>query len=449
MNTLKKLLLTGAVAFGAAMFSSSAQPFYAPSSGLIAWYPFNGNADNDVSSLYHGAVNGATLTVDRFGASNSAYYFDGVDDYIDFGSSILNAANQATVSCWIKTNDSGSRTKNVWQKRRASNGDGFLLFLVNDHVGAGLNRQPFVSASPYVTSANVLDTNWMHIVVVNDNGLLTLYVNGLFESSISLSAGSLAGSEPLYVGKGFDFDPDGNGDRVYDGNVDDIGIWDRPLSDSEIWDLYRGCTNSVITSQPVDQIKNIGTNATFSFSTIVTPISYVWETDFGLGYQSLFNVGQYSGAFTSSLTVSNVQLRNHYQPFRCIVNISNQCIGTTDVAQIILVDTCITTVYDTVQVSQSSMLTNLIESKSSRYEVSVSPNPSNGQLKITNNIEDFNSEKYEVKIFATDGRLMLSRVILSNVDYVDLKENTSPGVYFVIITNSSNQKIAAAKVLIK
>ena len=53
-----------------------------PGSDLVAYYPFNGNP-NDMSSYeHHGVVNGATLTTDRHGNANSAYYFNG-NDYIN------------------------------------------------------------------------------------------------------------------------------------------------------------------------------------------------------------------------------------------------------------------------------------------------------------------------------------------------------------------------------
>ena len=50
--------------------------------GLVAYYPFNGNADDATSNHNNGAVYGATLTQDRFGNPNSAYYFNGTDNYI-------------------------------------------------------------------------------------------------------------------------------------------------------------------------------------------------------------------------------------------------------------------------------------------------------------------------------------------------------------------------------
>ena len=54
----------------------------APTTGLVAYYPFNSNANDESGSgtIHNGTVNGgASLTGDRFGFSNSAYSFDGVD----------------------------------------------------------------------------------------------------------------------------------------------------------------------------------------------------------------------------------------------------------------------------------------------------------------------------------------------------------------------------------
>ena len=51
--------------------------------GLVAYYPFCGNADDKSGNNHHGTVNGATLTTDRFGNINRAYSFDGQNDFIE------------------------------------------------------------------------------------------------------------------------------------------------------------------------------------------------------------------------------------------------------------------------------------------------------------------------------------------------------------------------------
>lgn len=51
--------------------------------GLVAYYPFNGNANDESGSGNHGTVHGPILNTDRFGAAGNAYDFDGLDDYIE------------------------------------------------------------------------------------------------------------------------------------------------------------------------------------------------------------------------------------------------------------------------------------------------------------------------------------------------------------------------------
>jgi len=68
--------------------------------GLVAYYPFNGNANDESGNGNHGTVNGATLTDNRFGNPNSAYNFDGSNDYIDAPTNF--GYTTFTVTAWIK-----------------------------------------------------------------------------------------------------------------------------------------------------------------------------------------------------------------------------------------------------------------------------------------------------------------------------------------------------------
>ncbi|KPA19280.1 hypothetical protein MHK_000504 [Candidatus Magnetomorum sp. HK-1] len=77
--------------------------------GLVAYYPFNGNANDESGNGNDGVVNGATLTIDRYGNNDSAYLFDGDNDYINVkDSSSLDISSTITISCWIKTKGSAS-----------------------------------------------------------------------------------------------------------------------------------------------------------------------------------------------------------------------------------------------------------------------------------------------------------------------------------------------------
>jgi hypothetical protein len=72
-----KLLLLSLGLIMTAQIIYSQVPSYVPSNGLVGYWGFNGNANDQSGNGNNGTVNGATLTSDRFGNNNSAYSFDG------------------------------------------------------------------------------------------------------------------------------------------------------------------------------------------------------------------------------------------------------------------------------------------------------------------------------------------------------------------------------------
>ena len=72
-------------------------PNYVPTNGLVGWWPFNGNANDESGNGNNGTVNGATLTTDRFGNVNKAYSFDGVNDFLLIPSDITDFS----ISLWF------------------------------------------------------------------------------------------------------------------------------------------------------------------------------------------------------------------------------------------------------------------------------------------------------------------------------------------------------------
>ena len=97
-----KKLFTFSILLACISLSSFAQVIV--TNGLVASYPFNGNAYDESSNGNNGTVNGASLTTDRFGNANSAYSFDGVDNYILVGDPIptsLQIQNEITLEAWI------------------------------------------------------------------------------------------------------------------------------------------------------------------------------------------------------------------------------------------------------------------------------------------------------------------------------------------------------------
>ena len=70
--------------------------------GLVAYYPFNENANDESGNGNNGTIHGASLTTDRNGNSESAYQFDGINDYISNSNGLKYLVNNTySISLWI------------------------------------------------------------------------------------------------------------------------------------------------------------------------------------------------------------------------------------------------------------------------------------------------------------------------------------------------------------
>ena len=175
-------------------------PSYVPTNGLVGWWPFNGNANDESGNGNNGTVNGATLTSDRFGVANKAYSFDGVNDYILILNSLLPVnENSYTISMWVNPNnflnnysdllsDRGNITySNKYRITMADNGvplqPGTFYCSMGDGIGDTHNYD--------TTFINL--NSWIHYLVVFNSslGMMKTYKNGtIVDINYSISAGS-------------------------------------------------------------------------------------------------------------------------------------------------------------------------------------------------------------------------------------------------------------------
>lgn len=73
-----------------------------PTQGLVAYYPFNGNTNDESGNGHNGFISGATLTTDRFGRTNHAYCFDGTSNFISVPNDVALNPSSVTVLVWAK-----------------------------------------------------------------------------------------------------------------------------------------------------------------------------------------------------------------------------------------------------------------------------------------------------------------------------------------------------------
>jgi hypothetical protein len=216
------------------------QPKSPLDSGMIAFYPFNGNANDESGNNYHLIVKSAMLTSDRFGKSSKAYSFNGTDAIMTIPKfNNADAVDHFTIS--------------IWAKPKIESGQAFLLSLSSQSTYAHsiqliknsssyqswieiVRCQPGTSVcgSQYFNQfINDPTDKWTHFVVGQNNSSPFLYINGqevalsgFYYSPISFANGGIIGSA-ISGTSGF-----------YKGDLDDIRIYNRTLSQEEIQQLF-------------------------------------------------------------------------------------------------------------------------------------------------------------------------------------------------------------------
>ena len=182
----KKILSIACVLVSAIAFAQ------VPTSGLVAHYPFNGNANDESTNSNDGTVNGATLTTDRFGNANSAYSFDGVDDFIDCGNGgSLQFDSYITFSAWIKAESIGHMS--ILDKLPSSLQVPDIGFRINTRVGgkvwaeggnAGGNSIPGGNGVVAESEASYQVGQWVHVVGVLDSTVVSIYIDGQLKDTV-------------------------------------------------------------------------------------------------------------------------------------------------------------------------------------------------------------------------------------------------------------------------
>ncbi len=192
---------------------------------LLASYKFDGNANDNSGNNRHGTLHGSlSLTMDRFGFPNRAYYFVGADDIIDLPIS-QSLGNSFTFTAWVRPDDNyGERAIIGSTDAYISMKSGNQYVATRKLIGSG------IGTSWGGTDAELYE--WTHLALTGDGTTLTLYIDGKPQNTYS---GSLAANwEKLTIGKLITVD---GGIYGWRGKIDDVNIYKGKLSDTEIASL--------------------------------------------------------------------------------------------------------------------------------------------------------------------------------------------------------------------
>ena len=208
--------------------------------GLVAYYPFNGNANDESGNQFNGTVYNATLTKNRFGIPNSAYNFNGI-----IGTKIQTTYpgvlgnNSRSVSLWVRRPQQAFNGSYLLTWGTQASGTSFGLFM------SGRDKTQFFGVDNGGSSIQSIfnslwDGNWHHYVVVYDNNIgksilnIKIYIDGVYypidenwnPQNINTSQGI-----NMVIGEYSSAQSDW---RTTNGEIDDVAVWNRVLSAEEI-----------------------------------------------------------------------------------------------------------------------------------------------------------------------------------------------------------------------
>jgi hypothetical protein len=191
-----------------------------PTAGLVAYYPFDGNADDASGKASNGVVSGATLISDRFGAANHAYYFDGQSASITTTTKHFAQSGQLSVSVWVMLSDASG---------------GSFMGASEFGVSGGVGTSGSIGLSIYHPHTNTAYgigavATWVHFVGTFDGHDIRAYTNGQLVDWLTWPGALSDADRPLVFGQFLT--------QHWQGALDDVRIYDRALTPDEIQQLY-------------------------------------------------------------------------------------------------------------------------------------------------------------------------------------------------------------------
>ena len=361
-------------------------------SGLMLYYPFNGSAAEVKGSGHNGNVNGAQLTTDRFGNRNSAYSFDGNDDYIKIGNRVL-TENKGTISAWMLLKDSSQRNPILSQCLTTSKIQSMRftiwpdsLCLVCDYRGCATSSSlPVIRAK-----ATIVNNTWMHVAVSSDGSNYKMYVDGAeySYSKTNKPAGEWFGTicttnQQAFIGRW----NRAINDEYFNGKLDDIRVYDRALSLAEIQAL---ATEGLCFETVYDSIKVLDTIKLYDTISVMD---------------------------TVKVTVNDT---------------------------VKVYDTLRTSVTDTLIITLKKVGLN----QNQRNSIKAFPNPTTDQLVIDNGDYALMSG-YQMKLVTSTGKTVFENLIDQQQFTIDLSQFGGKGLYFLQLYDPNDALMDVRKIILQ
>ena len=284
---MKRILLVLTLSiFVVTLTKAQELPSYVPSEGLVAYYPFNGNANDASGNGNNGTVSGATLTVNKDGDAEKAYEFT-VDENggwgnpqqeitVDYSASMN--SNTITLSAWVfprtKPGSYADRPLTIFGRWADGVSNEVFRFQITydqnttESAGAGANKiflqlsnassnGNTVNDSEFFKGGEVPFNQWTHVAVTYDGSVGKVYQNGQLVAEEQIDVNVNAGGSALNIGS---LKASNGTWYLFDGKLDELGYWNKVLSAEEIENLFSNSADILLNgtvSAENNQIKNV------------------------------------------------------------------------------------------------------------------------------------------------------------------------------------------------
>jgi hypothetical protein len=227
--------------------------------GLVAYYPFNGNANDESGNNNNGKITSiknsimmskimsdtsnkekkteAIFTVDKYGQPGSALNLNGIDNCVEVASSpTVNITGSLSISCWIYPRRAGRWES--WVAKVNNNGSkSQWRFGFGDPAPASFGLTVWNSDwYDHWTNKKAIPLNtWSHVILIADQQqhFATYYLNGELVDTVTGIKEFSGSDDPLFIGHQKD-------DFVFfDGMIDEVRIYNRTLNNDELKKLYK------------------------------------------------------------------------------------------------------------------------------------------------------------------------------------------------------------------
>jgi len=373
-------------------------PSYVPTNGLVGWWPFNGNANDESGNGLNATQTTAQLISDRNGISNSAYQLGSGIIRIPQNSLSPSFSDSFSLSLWF-THNANSNQRLISTECPEGN------FRIANWGGNGVFAIQF--GGPYIIDTLSNPSQWNHLVLTYNNRISRVYINGvLVTTAQNTSNDNLNYCNPVCIGA----KASSTSNDRWNGKVDDLAIWNRQISAQEIQSLYYGCADSLESHpQNFTAFSGIGW-ANFKCKSTDTNATYQWQQNIGSGWSNLSNFGSYSGSTSDSLVITGVTASMNNYGYRCIVT---GC--TTDTS-----DVAVLTVANGIGLGESTL-----------DKLTISPNPTNGLVSLNISVVG----NYE--LLTLDGRVLESGTVKKDYDLTTYPK----GVYHLRLSTDEGSRV--------